>query len=109
MGLNVRIAPENPHYPATSLLAAGAHDPQPEVVLDRLLAALGYWTALYERDGFAPIRAAWLKLARQGPMRARLPKEEILGEFSDLDEQGRLCLRLPDGNIRKINAGDIFF
>ncbi|MDE2029268.1 MAG: biotin--[acetyl-CoA-carboxylase] ligase [Alphaproteobacteria bacterium] len=109
IGLNIRHSPENPLYPATSLAAEGAGMLQAEVVLDELLAALGRWAERLEKQGFAPIRDAWLAHARKGALRVRLPDAEIQGEFAGLDEQGRLQLRLADRTICVIASGDVFF
>ena len=109
IGVNVQHHPENGLYPATSLQAEGAIQAEPQAVLETLLGALEGWCTMLLREGFAPIRAAWLAKAQKGPVTARLPVETVNGEFSGLDEQGRLILRLPDGAERAIAAGDVFF
>ena len=62
------------------------------------------------RRGFAPIRAAWLARAAGlgGDLRARLGTRELTGRFEALDEDGRLRLRLGDGTIETIAAGEVF-
>jgi hypothetical protein len=37
-----------------------------------------------------------------------LPGREFIGRGEALDEQGRLLLRLPDGTLQTITAGDVF-
>jgi len=60
--------------------------------------------------GFAPIRAAWL--ARAGglgaELRARLGTRELTGRFDTIDAEGRLRLRLADGSVETIAAGEVF-
>lgn len=109
IGLNIAHFPENPLYPVTSLAAETLSPPSVKVVLDRVLLALADWAVLYEREGFAPLRTAWLAKARKGAMRVRLPNAEIHGEFMDLDHDGVLHLRLPDQSLFKVHAGDVFF
>jgi BirA family transcriptional regulator, biotin operon repressor / biotin---[acetyl-CoA-carboxylase] ligase len=68
---------------------------------------LGEWSS----GPFAPIRAAWLKRARGvgGEIVVRLPNRTIGGWFEALDDHGRLLLRLADGRLEIISAGDVFF
>jgi BirA family biotin operon repressor/biotin-[acetyl-CoA-carboxylase] ligase len=41
-------------------------------------------------------------------IRVRLPGRELSGRFETLDEHGRLLLRLADGSMQTITAGDVF-
>jgi BirA family biotin operon repressor/biotin-[acetyl-CoA-carboxylase] ligase len=38
----------------------------------------------------------------------RLGERELRGRFESLDDAGRLLLRLPDGSVEVITAGDVF-
>jgi BirA family biotin operon repressor/biotin-[acetyl-CoA-carboxylase] ligase len=62
------------------------------------------------REGFDPLRAAWL--ARAGglgaPIRARLPREEHRGVFAGIDADGALLLD-QQGRVRAITAAEVFF
>jgi len=109
VGVNVKHVPENPMYPATSLAAEGAKVAELEGVLRKVLDALNDWYEQMDKSGFAPIRDAWLESAKKGAMRVRLPslESELTGEFADLDADGNLVLRLADGEVRKISAGDV--
>ncbi|MDD4615751.1 MAG: biotin--[acetyl-CoA-carboxylase] ligase [Alphaproteobacteria bacterium] len=111
IGLNVKETPKSPRYPATCLLAENAKLRPAEDILSDLLKSLGIWYGKMNREGFAPVRAAWLMRARKGIMHVRLPSEEreIHGEFIDLDADGNLRLGLPDGTETRISAGDVFF
>ena len=59
---------------------------------------------------FQSIRADWLERATgmDGEMRVRLPGRELFGRGEALDERGRLILRLADGTLQTITAGDVF-
>ena len=65
----------------------------------------------FRREGFGPIRAAWMSRAAGigQPIEVRLEQETVAGRFSTLDEEGRLWLDLPDGSRRSFTAGDVFF
>ncbi|MCC0041319.1 MAG: hypothetical protein H6880_03970 [Rhodobiaceae bacterium] len=39
----------------------------------------------------------------------RLAERTLTGIFSGLDDNGRLLLELPDGEMTRISAGDVFF
>jgi BirA family biotin operon repressor/biotin-[acetyl-CoA-carboxylase] ligase len=79
-------------------------------ILNKILASFDAWYILMNKDGFTPIRSAWLSRARKGTLRVRLPADEgeVNGEFVDLDDEGSLCLSLQDGTERRIVAGDVF-
>jgi BirA family transcriptional regulator, biotin operon repressor / biotin---[acetyl-CoA-carboxylase] ligase len=110
IGVNCRHHPSQTSYPATDLAAAGV-----EVSADDLFVALS--AAMMQRldqwrrgEGFMAIRSDWLARATGigGEMRVRLPGRELLGRCEALDESGRLLLRLADGTLETIAAGDIF-
>ena len=110
VGVNCGHHPEQTAYPATDLAASGA-GVSPGDLLEALsrtmMERLEQWQ---EGRGFAAIRADWLARAAGigGDMRVRLPGRELVGCGETVDEHGRLLLRLPDGNIQAIAAGDVF-
>ena len=110
IGVNLAHHPEGTEFPATSLAALGVSPPSPQDALVVLASRFAPWQAAWERDGFEPLRAAWM--ARAGglglPIRARLPHEERHGSFEGIDATGALLLREP-GGLRAITAGEVFF
>ncbi len=108
VGINVAEHPEKTLYPATSLRAEG-FERDVEDVLEAFLNAFGEWKMTFERDGFRPVRRAWLAEARGGEMTVRLPKGQENGTFAGIDDRGRLILRAVDGSERFIDTGDVFF
>ena len=60
--------------------------------------------------GFAVIRANWLARAAGigKPIRVRSGDGELSGQFESLDETGRLVVRLADGTMQTVTAGDVF-
>jgi BirA family biotin operon repressor/biotin-[acetyl-CoA-carboxylase] ligase len=108
IGVNCRHHPAATEFPATDLAAAGAG-----VAVEELFWALS--VAMVDRlrqweEGFAGIRASWLAHAGGlgGELTARLGARELTGRFETLDETGRLLLRLPDGALEPIAAGEVF-
>lgn len=104
VGVNIAQAPMG-----TSLAAAGL-----AVIRDDLLTALIHrFAALraeWQDQGFTPIRERWLAAAAGlgEPLVARLGQEEVFGRFAGLEADGALSLRLDDGRIRTIHAGEVF-
>ena len=109
IGLNVACAPKAALYPATSLVAESGRDFDLATVLTKILEALDARLSGLEASGFEPLRQDWLSHARRGPLTVQLPRERFDGVFEDLDPQGNLCVRLGDGTVRKVGAGDVFF
>lgn len=109
-GINVRHHPENAAYPTTSIIDCGGDpDLSADKVLTLFLQHLSAWCAIYRDVGFPAIRSTWLHHAKKGWLTARLPHCTYEGEFLDLDDQGRLIIRLADGAEQAIAAADIFF
>ena len=112
VGVNLARAPVAPERPATTLaIETGAPPPEPRIALEGLAAAFADWLEVWERRGFPAIAEAWTDRAHGlgQTCTARLASEEIEGVAEGLDGDGALRLRLADGTIRRITAGDVFF
>jgi BirA family biotin operon repressor/biotin-[acetyl-CoA-carboxylase] ligase len=108
VGVNCRHHPVATDFPATDLASAAAG-----VAVEALFRALSL--AMVDRlrqwgEGFARIRSAWLDRAGGlgGELTARLGTRQLTGRFEALDEAGQLLLRLPDGSLETIAAGEVF-
>lgn len=110
-GVNLTFHPDDLPYPATSLKSAGIAPPTSIEFLERLTAAFVKRHRNWLDSGFSGVRTAWLERARgRGEaIEARLGTETVSGTFRDLDEAGALVLELPDGSLRKVTAGEVFF
>ena len=111
-GVNLARPPADPSRPATALAEhMGGAPPTPRQALDVLSGALERWRARWETAGFAPIAEAWTRRAYGlGEVCvAHLPAETVHGVAEGLDADGALRLRLDDGSVRRITAGDVFF
>lgn len=111
IGVNLVHAPVLPDRATTSFAASGAHAPDPAQALDQLAVSFASWSALWRQQGFAVIAQAWTERAYGlgGPCVARPGREVIEGVAEGMDIDGALLLRLRDGSVRRISAGDVFF
>lgn len=110
-GANLAAFPEAVGRPATSLAALGSAAPDPAVVQEALAEIFAGWLTRWRGEGVAPVRAAWLAAAhpRGTALTAHgAPGERLEGLFDGLDEGGALRLRLADGSVHIVHAGDIF-
>jgi BirA family biotin operon repressor/biotin-[acetyl-CoA-carboxylase] ligase len=110
IGVNCMHHPVETAYPATDLAKVGAAVAAEDLFF-ALSGAMARRLAQWQRGaGFQSIRIDWLERAAGigGEMRVRLPNREFVGRAEALDEWGRLLLRLPDGTLQTITAGDVF-
>jgi len=110
IGVNIATHPTDLDYPVTSLAAAGL-DRTPEMLLEALLQALAVNYAAWHEHGFRALRSSWLA---RGPVsgslvRFRQGRRLVTGRFEDVDEDGALVLREPDGSFRRLSGGDPVF
>ena len=115
VGVNLAHAPVAAERPATTLAEHLSVEhpapPSPEPALEQLAAAFERWMKRWAAQGFEPIRAAWTERAAGlgQPCEARLGSETVQGVAEALEADGALRLRLPEGGVRRITAGDVFF
>jgi BirA family biotin operon repressor/biotin-[acetyl-CoA-carboxylase] ligase len=110
LGVNCVHHPDRTDYPATDLATAGVRT-SPESLFAPLSAAMTARLAQWNRGtGFAAIRADWLaRAAGLGkPIRVKSGDGELAGQFETVDDSGRLVLRLADGTMQTVAAGDVF-
>lgn len=114
IGVNLQTPPPPDRLDPAALtpktLAEMGERVTPERFLDTLGPMFATWETRFRDFGFAPLRSAWLRhAARLGEvLTARLPGEEVVGRFADVDATGALVLETPNGR-RAITAGDVFF
>lgn len=120
IGINLVSHPQLTPFPATHLLehieAELLNSPEPimtgpNAVLAVLAKRFEYWSNLLRDEGFASISKAWLSRAHNvpGQVNVRLPKEGFSGQALGLDDNGALRVRLENGTIQYVHAGDVFF
>ena len=110
-GVNLAHHPEDTPRPSICLAALTGTAPDPDTFLETLAEILARWLGRWRTEGLAPVRAAWLAAAH--PIGTALSTHDpggaaIEGLFDGLDEAGALRLRLADGRVERILAGDVF-
>ena len=109
IGINVQTAPEGTGQETSSLIKEGAPSGlTPEMVLEDLREALSQRIEQARQD-FEILLADWMRYAegvgqvvQAGPVQNR-----VEGVFESLAFDGGLNLRLPDGALHTIRAGDV--
>jgi BirA family biotin operon repressor/biotin-[acetyl-CoA-carboxylase] ligase len=112
IGVNLAHHPEGVERPATSFaehMAAGP--PAPLDALEILAARFEVWRELWASQSFAPVARGWTAKAigLGDRCEARLPDRTLTGLALGLDDHGALLLKLDDGRVERITAGDVFF
>jgi BirA family transcriptional regulator, biotin operon repressor / biotin---[acetyl-CoA-carboxylase] ligase len=107
IGVNVLHAPQGLSYKVSTIVGSGGLATV-DGTRQRLLKALGDWLGVWQLEGFAPVRVAWL--ARAHPpgttLGVALADRFITGGFAGIDTDGALLLDTPQGRGR-IVAGDV--
>ncbi len=115
IGVNLAHAPGGTERPATALVHHLRGDvtapPTVELAAARLAEAFDIWMTRWETLGFEPVLDAWRARTPglDGPAVARLGRETVEGRAEGVAPDGALKLRLADGSLRLISAGDVFF
>lgn len=112
LGLNIEKFPKNNiQFPATSLKELKANNLIPEYYLDQFMKNFDYFYNKWKKDGFSVIREQWLKFAynKNKVVTVVTNKERISGFFEDLDDKGRLVIRLSNGDRHYVSGGNVFF
>lgn len=110
-GVNLAAHPMELERPATSLAALTGAAPDVAAFHEDLADSLARWLALWRGGGLAVVRAAWLAAAHAPgtPIAARTASGDWAeGRFDGLGEDGALRLRLVDGAVLVLHAGDVF-
>lgn len=110
IGVNLAHFPEGTERPATSLAAVGIAPPSAREACRTLAEAFAAHRRRWREEGFVATRADWLAAAAGlgKSIVARLGNADLTGTFDGLAEDGALLLRLPDGTLRPIHAGEVF-
>ena len=110
IGVNLASAPEGLDRPVTSLARLTGSAPDPAVFLETLADSFARWLSRWRGQGLAPVRDRWLLAAH--PVGTALTTDaagqRLEGLFDGLDASGSLRLRLADGGVHVIHAGDVF-
>jgi BirA family transcriptional regulator, biotin operon repressor / biotin---[acetyl-CoA-carboxylase] ligase len=111
IGVNLASHPDLPDRPTTSLAALTGSAADPKAFLEDVVEAFARWLGIWRSAGLGAILDRWR--ARAHPigtaLKVNLPDQNVLeGLYDGLSEEGALKLRLADGAVRAIHAGDVF-
>ncbi|HAL07916.1 MAG TPA: biotin--[acetyl-CoA-carboxylase] ligase [Brevundimonas sp.] len=115
IGVNLSHAPEGTERPTTCIAEHLRHDvaaaPSMEEGAKTLAETFDAWLERWTRLGFQPVLDAWVARTPGlfGPCTARLSHETLSGIADGVEADGALRLKLPDGSLRVISAGDVSF
>lgn len=111
VGIGIDLAHCPPGINAVSIAEVTGSAPASKDILTRLAGRMFDWMAVWRRDGFGPIRDAWI--ARAGGVgdmiRAVTAQRPYEGIFEDIDRDGALLLRDENGTSHRITAADVFY
>ncbi|MGZ8997997.1 MAG: biotin--[acetyl-CoA-carboxylase] ligase, partial [Allosphingosinicella sp.] len=110
-GVNLADHPTDVGQPAISLRGLTGSAPDPADFMTDLVAAFARWLGRWRGEGLAPVRAQWLASAHPPGTALSTTAADgtaVNGLFDGLDESGALRLRLADGSLHVIHAGDVF-
>ncbi len=111
IGVNLAFHPEGLDRKVTSLRALEAAVPDAAEFQLILAGRFDDWLARWRSEGLSALRAAWVGRAhpKGTALSVNAPDGSVTqGLFEGLADDGALMLRLADGTIRVIHAGDIF-
>lgn len=111
IGVNLAAAPEGEvRWPVVALSEYGAAPRDPIAFASGLTRRLVRWLEIWERDGFEPVRAAWM--GRAWGLGKDLTTSEgetiVEGRFDGIDAEGALVLELAAGGRKLVRSGEVF-
>jgi BirA family biotin operon repressor/biotin-[acetyl-CoA-carboxylase] ligase len=109
IGVNVDASQFPDELCATSLRLARGAPVDGALFAASLCQRLEAWHDRFVADGAAPVVQAWRAAALPFGKRVTVSScaERLSGVALDLDEDGALLLRLDDGRVERITAGDV--
>jgi BirA family transcriptional regulator, biotin operon repressor / biotin---[acetyl-CoA-carboxylase] ligase len=111
IGVNLASHPQALARATTSVAALTGSAPEAAIFLGHLAEAVQRWIARWRGEGLGAVLGVWQARAhpRGTALSVSLPDGETVdGLYDGLDAGGALRLRLADGTVRAIHAGDVF-
>jgi len=110
LGIGVNIAAAPPEIgialqPSTGIKTSLAN------VRDAILLSLGHHYAVWQEQGFAPLRNEWLLKTFKTNTKIRVGSGETAksGLYQEIDAQGSLIMKDSAGQKVAISSGEVFF
>lgn len=113
MGINVNTCLED--YPpevraiATSVMNETSKEQSVTLLATGILNELDRWYGILMREGRGPVLNEWRRFSSMlgGVVEVIVGEEAFRGVAEDIDDEGRLLLRLSSGELKNISAGDL--
>ncbi|MBL0372840.1 biotin--[acetyl-CoA-carboxylase] ligase [Rhizobium sp. KVB221] len=110
-GVNIAHKPENPLYPAATLNSEGASSSADSLfahLLQEMAIVLEEWD---EGRGVSRVVDDWKHHVKGigSQITVNFSDRSLSGIFSAIEDDGRLVLTLPSGEVMHIASGDVFF
>jgi len=111
IGLNIDNHPCDIDRDTTSMSAIVSQVPEVSHMLDVIMSSFEHYFALWQAQGFLPIRHLWLQKIYNPKhvMTVNDGRNRISGIFQDIDLNGAIRLKLASGQIYTLSAGEVFF
>lgn len=113
MGINTNQEqedfPEEVRETATALKMEAGRTISRVRLLQASLAAFEHWYEVWLNRGFSPVLNGWkeLSVSLNCPVRIHSLNKSWDGWAEDIDEDGALLLRLPDGKLQRLVSGEV--
>ncbi len=107
IGVNLAVAPDLPGRDTAAVAQFHHPSPPPEDFARELLQRLEHWGVIRRREGFGPVRQAWLARAQSLGTMLRVTGlgRDVEGRFAGLGEDGSLLLLVND-RVRAFATGE---
>ena len=101
--------PEDVRDKATSLKLETGKTVSRVRLLQASLESFEHWYGLWLEQGFEPVRAAWkeMSVSLNCPVRIQTLDQAWDGWAEDVDNDGALLLRLPEGDLQRFVSGEV--
>lgn len=113
IGINVNmdpsLLPPDVRVNATTLKEAIGREVNRTEILSALIKELDRWYRIFLNDGYGSILDTWrgLSLSFRKKVKVTSLNRTIEGLAEEIDDYGRLLVRLEDGKIEKVVSGDV--
>ncbi|MBX9804768.1 MAG: biotin--[acetyl-CoA-carboxylase] ligase [Alphaproteobacteria bacterium] len=109
IGLNLISIPEHPAYRVTALKNHTKTNLSRDILFSQLLDQIKSVYQIWQRDGFTPIREAWMERAYGlgENLTVNLGKNDICGEFLGLSDEGAFLLKDNNGVVHCLVSVEI--
>ncbi|MGV8948602.1 MAG: biotin--[acetyl-CoA-carboxylase] ligase [Candidatus Paracaedibacter sp.] len=109
IGLNLNIIPEHSAYPVTALKNHSKLPLDRDVLFSELLIQIVNQYQIWQKEGFNPIREAWMERAHglRQELLITVGENQIRGQFIGLSPEGALLLKEENGFTHTLMSAEV--